>query len=113
MPGQEPAMNVEVEPWGLMAGDIVTATVVVINPQGIHARPADMFVKTACQYESKIEVIKDGERVDGKSILAMLTLAAVVGTKLQLEVTGPDAQAALAALTQLVQRGFDENETIE
>ena len=54
-------------------------TVIVTNPQGLHARPADLFVKLASQFESKIEVIKDGERVDGKSILDILTLAAVAG----------------------------------
>jgi phosphotransferase system HPr (HPr) family protein len=95
-----------------MADETVTRTVVVTNPQGVHARPADLFVKLASQYESKIDVIKDGERVDGKSILAILTLAAVEGTKLKLEVTGPDAEAALAALTELVRRDFDENGTI-
>jgi phosphotransferase system HPr (HPr) family protein len=99
--------------WGIMADGTVTRTVVITNPQGVHARPADMFVKLASQYESKIEVIKDGERVDGKSILAVLTLGAVEGTKLQIEVTGPDAEAALAALTDLVMRDFDENGTVE
>jgi phosphotransferase system HPr (HPr) family protein len=93
-----------------MANGTFSRTVVVTNPQGLHARPADMFVKLASQYESKIEVIKDGERVDGKSILAMLTLAAVEGTTLKLEVTGPDAEAAVAALAELVLRDFDEND---
>lgn len=96
-----------------MADGTVTRTVVITNPQGMHARPADGFVKLASQFESKIEVIKDGERVDGKSILAILTLAAVEGTKLQIEVTGPDAEAALAALTDLVRRNFDENGNLE
>ena len=83
--------------------------VVVTNPQGLHARPADMFVKTASQFQARIEVIKDGERVDGKSILAILTLAAVEGTQLTIEAHGPDADAALNALTDLVLRDFDEN----
>jgi phosphocarrier protein HPr len=96
-----------------MADGTVTRIVVITNPQGVHARPADMFVKLASQYESKIEVIKDGERVDGKSILAVLTLGAVEGTRLQIEVSGPDAEAALAALTDLVLRDFDENGTVE
>ncbi len=95
-----------------MANGTFSRTVVVTNPQGVHARPADMFVKLASQYESKIEVIKDGERVDGKSILAMLTLAAVEGTTLKLEGTGPDAEAAVAALAELVLRDFDENEPL-
>jgi phosphocarrier protein HPr len=92
-----------------MTEGTVTRIVVVTNPQGLHARPADMFVKTASQYQSNIEVIKDGERVNGKSILDILTLAAVVGSQLQIEATGPDADAALTALAELVLRDFDEN----
>lgn len=96
-----------------MADDTRTRTVVVNNPQGLHARPAEVFVKTASQYQAKIEVIKDGQRVDGKSILNILTLAAVKGTQLCLEATGPDAQAALDALSELFKHNFAENETVE
>jgi phosphocarrier protein len=96
-----------------MAQGSISRTVVVTNPQGLHARPADMFVKTASQYQSVVEVIKDGERVDGKSILAILTLAAVEGTQLEIVANGPDAQAALDALAQLVERDFDENGNLE
>ncbi len=53
-------------------------------------------------FQSRIEVIKDNERVDGKSILAILMLAAVAGTELRLEATGPDAEAALDSLAELV-----------
>jgi phosphocarrier protein len=88
-------------------------TVVVANPQGLHARPADLFVKLASQYQSTIEVIKDGERVDGKSILAILTLAAVQGTQLRIEATGPDAEAALEALAELVLRQFEDDGNVE
>jgi len=79
----------------------------------MHARPAQVFVKKAGQYQARIEVIKDGRRVDGKSILNILTLAAVKGTQLGLEATGPDAEAALDALSELFNRGFDENGTME
>ena len=88
----------------------LTRTVVVTNPQGLHARPADMFVKTALRFESKIEVVKDSERVDGKSILSMLTLAAMEGTKLSLEATGRDAQQALDALAELFVKNFADEE---
>jgi phosphotransferase system HPr (HPr) family protein len=96
-----------------MADGCLTKSVVVTNPQGLHARPADLFVKLASQYQAKIEVIKDGERVDGKSILAILTLAAVAGTRLDLEASGPDAEAALNALSELIQHDFGENGTVE
>ncbi len=86
----------------------LTRIVVVTNPQGLHARPADMFVKTALRYQSKIEVIKNSERVDGKSILSMLTLAALEGTKLSIEATGGDAHEALEALAELFVRNFSD-----
>jgi len=96
-----------------MAEATVTRIVVVSNPQGLHARPAEVFVKTASQYQAKIEVNKAGYRVDGKSILNILTLAAVQGTELCLEATGPDAEAALSALSELFARSFDESENVE
>ncbi|HUY88498.1 MAG TPA: HPr family phosphocarrier protein [Pirellulales bacterium] len=87
-----------------------TRTVVVTNPQGLHARPADLFVKLATRFASRVEIVKDRERVDGKSILALLTLAAAEGTKLSIEAEGPDAAEALDALAALVEHDFAENE---
>jgi phosphotransferase system HPr (HPr) family protein len=86
-----------------------TRTVKITNPQGLHVRPADMFVKRAITCQSKIEVIKDNERVDGKSILAILMLAADTGTELRLEAVGPDAEAALDSLAELVSQNFHED----
>lgn len=80
--------------------------VVITNRQGLHARPADMFVRAASRFQARIEVIKDGNRVDGKSILGVLTLVAEEGSELQIEASGPDAQAALKALSQLVESNF-------
>lgn len=82
--------------------------VTIVNPQGLHARPAHAFVTIANRYHSQIEVIKDGERVDGKSILSILTLAAVQGTRLAVRATGADAVDAVDALAGLVEQGFDE-----
>lgn len=82
----------------------------VSNPQGLHARPADMFVRRALQFISRVEVIRDGERFDGKSILSLMTVAAEQGTELLLEATGPDARQAVDALAELFQRSFDESE---
>ena len=84
----------------------------VTNPQGLHARPADLFVKCALQYVAKIEIIKENERFDGKSILDILALAAVQGTELQIEAVGSDAEAALKALTRLFERDFAEEENL-
>jgi phosphocarrier protein NPr len=85
-------------------------TVVVMNPQGVHARPADMIVKAASQFQSRVELVKGKERVDAKSILAIFTLAAVQGTELVVETEGPDAEQALNSLCELFVRGFDEME---
>jgi phosphotransferase system HPr (HPr) family protein len=82
--------------------------VTVRNPQGLHARPADMFVRLALQFASRIEILKNGERFEGKSILSLLTLAAAQGTELTLRAHGPDADQALAELAELFGRGFDE-----
>jgi phosphocarrier protein HPr len=88
----------------------LTRTVVITNPQGLHARPADLFVRLATRFAAKVEVVKDCERVDGKSILAIMTLAAAEGTRLSIEADGPDAQQALDALAALVEQDFAENE---
>jgi phosphotransferase system HPr (HPr) family protein len=96
-----------------MADGTIRRSVKVNNPNGMHARPAEVFVKTALQYQARIEVIKDSQRVDGKSILNILTLAVEQGTELCLEATGPDAQAALDALAELFKLNFAENETME
>lgn len=96
-----------------MAETTAFRTVVVGNPQGLHARPADLFVKLASRYESNVEVIKDNERADGKSILAILTLAAEQGTQLRIEAAGPDAEAALDALADLVLRNFEDSGIVE
>jgi len=87
--------------------------VTVRNPQGLHARPADMFVRLALQFAAHIEIVKDGEQFDGKSILSLMTLAAEQGTELVLRARGPDAVAALDALAELFGRGFDEMGIIE
>ena len=94
----------------VMTKQHASRTVIVVNPQGLHARPVDLFVKLANQFESRIEVIKGGERVDGKSILSVLTLAAEQGTQLSIEATGHDAEAALDALAELIEKGFAEEE---
>lgn len=91
----------------------VTATriVTVINPQGLHARPADLLVKLASRFTARIELRKGHERVDGKSILGILTLGADQGSQLVVDATGPDADAAVVAVSDLFARGFDELST--
>lgn len=94
-----------------MSDTIQRRAVVVSNSQGLHARPADLFARTAAKYESKVEIINGTQRVDGKSILDVLTLAAVQGTELEIEAVGPDAGEALEALVKLVESDFAEDNT--
>ena len=96
-----------------MSTEVLAQRVVVANRQGLHARPADIFAKTASQFASKIEVVKGGQRVDGKSILGVLTLVAEQGTELSIEATGHDAQAALEALVEVIEKFGNEDEEIE
>lgn len=95
-----------------MAHPSATRLVTIVNPQGIHLWPADLFVKTAQRFQATVEVIKGNERFDGRSVLSLLTTAAVQGTQLTLSATGPDAEAAVAALAEVVARGFDEMESV-
>ena len=86
-----------------------TKELTVVNKSGIHARPAAMFVKTANRFGSDIFVEKDGEKINGKSIMGLMMLAAGPGSKVTLHVKGADADAAIAELEALVKRKFDED----
>lgn len=82
--------------------------IVVAHPYGMHLRPCDLFVRRAQRFESHISVVKNGEKVDGKSIWALLALAIGPGTLLRLEATGRDADEAIEALVELIASGFDD-----
>ena len=81
---------------------------IVSNKLGIHARPSAMFVKIANRFQCDIFVEKDGEKVNGKSIMGLMMLAAGPGSKLILHVRGDDAHQAIIELEALVARKFDE-----
>lgn len=87
-----------------------TARVTLTNRHGLHARPAHLFVQTANSFASTIRVGRatDTERVDGKSIMGMMMLAAERGTELELIAQGPDAEGMLRALSELVAANFGE-----
>ncbi|MEE2948154.1 MAG: HPr family phosphocarrier protein [Verrucomicrobiota bacterium] len=86
----------------------VRRELVVRNQLGLHARPASMFVKKAARFESEILVEKDGEEVNGKSIMGLMMLAAGPGTILTVTAEGSDAAEALNELEQLVNQNFEE-----
>jgi phosphocarrier protein HPr len=87
----------------------VTQEMVVTNKLGIHARPAAMFVKTASRYGCSVLVEKDGETINGKSIMGLMMLAAGPGSKIKVHAEGTDAALALHELDALVRRKFDED----
>jgi|SRR5579862_3886353 len=85
-----------------------SSQVTVINKLGVHARPAAMFVKTANKFASDITVEKDGEQVNGKSIMGLMMLAAGQGAVLIIAAEGSDAETAVRELVALFHRKFDE-----
>ena len=89
---------------------VVRRQVEITNAMGLHFRPADKFVELARRFQSEIRVSVDGQAMNGKSILDLVGLAAECGTQLDLEAEGPDAEAALAALAELVAAQFHETE---
>jgi phosphocarrier protein len=91
------------ESVGEMARDFL-----VSNKLGIHARPAALFVKTAARFHCDIFVEKDGEKVNGKSIMGLMMLAAGPGSKLTIHAHGHDAPQALTEIEALMKRKFDE-----
>jgi phosphocarrier protein len=81
----------------------------ILNKLGIHARPAAQFVKMANRFQSDIRVEKDGEEVDGKSIMGLMMLAAGHGSVIAVTADGPDSDAALDAVADLIARKFEED----
>jgi phosphocarrier protein HPr len=84
--------------------------VLIVNKKGLHARAASKLVQLATKFESKINLSRDGQISDGKSILGVLVLAAHMGSTLTITTDGSDEQEAMTALCDLIERKFDEGE---
>ena len=82
----------------------------IVNERGFHARPAALFVQCASEFSSSVEVknLVSGVVADGKSLMSLLMLAAPKGTRLEITVSGPDAEPALKKLGDMITGGFDE-----
>lgn len=87
---------------------VAERTVTIRNKLGLHVRPASLFVEAASKFKSDIYIIKDGERVNGKSIMGVLSLAAGQGSDLTIRAEGEDCEEAVEALSGLVEEGFYE-----
>jgi phosphocarrier protein HPr len=94
-PGQEPGT--------------VSRVATICNQRGLHARAAARFVKTAGQFDAEVWVRKNGTKVCGRSIMGLMMLAAAPGTVIELAATGPEAEAAVTALANLVECKFNED----
>ena len=86
----------------------VTREVTIVNQRGLHARAAAKFVRAAGEFDAAVEVTRDDTTVAGTSILGLMLLGAGIGSTLTLKAEGTDAEAAIAAIADLVERGFVE-----
>ena len=87
----------------------ITREITILNRLGLHARPSAMFVKICNRFKSEIWVEKDGEQINGKSIMGLMMLAAGQGSKLVVTCEGSDAEKALQEIEELILRRFDED----
>lgn len=85
-------------------------TVEIVNKRGLHARASAKFVKLASTFEADVQVSKDGQTVDARSIMGLMMLAAGTGSSIDISATGPEARTALDALSALVAARFEEDE---
>ena len=89
---------------------MIEKKIAIKNKLGLHARAAVKFVNLANRFGSSVKIVKDGNEIDGKSILGILTLAATQGTQIRLLVSGKDEEPAMEALVELINNRFDEKE---
>jgi phosphocarrier protein len=86
------------------------AVLEIVNRLGLHARAAAMLVQTAGKYDAEVTIAKDGQAVNGRSIMGVMMLAAEQGSRIEVTTTGPQAHEALEAIRALVAARFQENE---
>jgi phosphocarrier protein len=89
-------------------GATLRKSVEIINERGLHARASAKFVKAAAQFDAQVTVSRDGQTVDAQSIMGLMMLGAGPGCLVEIAAGGPQAEAALEALTALIGRRFDE-----
>ena len=90
-------------------GQKIEKEITIINRLGLHARPAAMFVRISSRYRCEVWVSKEGEEVNGKSIMGLMMLAAGQGSKLRIRCDGPDADKAMQELEELINARFNED----
>jgi phosphocarrier protein HPr len=93
---------------GGATGQALSRRVTIVNERGLHARAAARFAKLAAEFDARVTVSRGGQTVTALSIMGLMMLAAATGSEIELRAEGADAEAAMAALAALVERGFDE-----
>ena len=88
--------------------DKIEKDVIIVNRLGMHARPAALFVRVASRYRCEVWVEKEGEQINGKSIMGLMMLAAGQGSKLLIRCNGPDAEKAMEEIEALIAGKFNE-----
>jgi phosphocarrier protein HPr len=91
------------------AGQKLEKEIMIINRLGLHARPAAMFVRIASRYRAEVWVEKEGEQINGKSIMGLMMLAAGQGSKLTIRCEGADADKVMEELEELIRKKFSED----
>src|SRR6185437_13673165 len=92
-------------------GGAVSKELLIINKRGLHARASAKFVQTVERFTSEVWVTRGSETVGGRSIMGLMMLAAAPGTTIRVSALGPDADAAITAITELVESKFNEEGT--
>ena len=92
----------------MMTGDATEREATIVNPLGLHARPAAQLVRLASTFQCDIFFSKDGMEVNGKSIMGVMMLAAEYGSSIIIRAAGMDADAAVQAIVELISTGFGE-----
>jgi phosphocarrier protein len=90
-------------------GVVIEQEFIIANELGLHARAATRLVQTASRFSSEVTIEKDGQRVNGKSIMGVLMLVAAKGTTIRIQSKGEDAREVMDALGQLIQNKFGED----
>ena len=89
---------------------MITRTTHIVSKLGLHARPSALLVSVTSKFQSEVFITKEGLRINAKSIMGVMMLAAERGSELLIEADGPDEEAAVEAVVQLIQTGFGEPE---
>lgn len=94
----------------MTADDTIRRSFTIPNERGLHARAATLLVQAVSRFDAEVSIDKAGTRASGRSVMSLLILAATKGSTIEVEARGPERQDAMAAVADLIDRKFDEEE---